>query len=103
MEILKLKNGEKPDGYLMRGYPMMVTKAYYPALKDKATILEEPSLAFIGWEDSRNWYGNFATGFGFYGLRFPKKYARELTAKDRAKYKKLVIAHSNGLTVRNYV
>lgn len=103
MKITKLKKGEKPDGYLMRGHTMMTTKAYYPALKGKATILDEPSIVFIGWEDARNWYGNFTTGFGFYGLRFPKKYTRELTENEKAKYRKLVIEHSNGLIVKNFV
>lgn len=103
MKIEKLQKGQKPDGYLMRGHTMMTTVAYYPSLKGKPTRLVQPDMVFVGWEDARNYYGNFTTGFGFYGLRFPKKYTLELTEQEKRKYKKMAIEHSNGLIVKNFV
>jgi hypothetical protein len=97
-----LKPGEKPDGYLMRGFPKMVKEANHKAYS-KPLKMDKPSLAFIGWEDKANYYGNFATGFGIFGVAFPKSSTRDLTKKEKVKYKKVAIQHSNGLVVKDFI
>lgn len=101
-EIIRLKPGDKPDGYLMRGATKMVTQAIYQH-DPKPLILDKPEIVFVGWEDDDNYYGNFTTGFGIFGIRFPKEFTRDLNKKEIAKYKKLAIQHSNGLVIKDFV
>lgn len=43
-------------------------------------------LAIVEKEDDKNFYGRWATGFGFIGVKFPKISVRELTKKEVKKY-----------------
>jgi hypothetical protein len=49
---------------------------------------DEPDLCYIHEEDSDNYIGNWATGFGFIDVRFPKSTTRELTPEETARYQK---------------
>ena len=50
---------------------------------------DEPDLCSITDEDEENYIGMWVTGYGFFGVKFPKATTRELTVKEIEKYRKL--------------
>jgi hypothetical protein len=56
--------------------PMMATTAIHQ-LGDISS--DEPDLCYISGEDDENYIGAWATGFGFFNVKFPKATTRDLT------------------------
>lgn len=48
-----------------------------------------PDICRVSEEDEGNYYGSWVTGFGFFGVRFPKETTRDLTSDEIERYKKL--------------
>jgi hypothetical protein len=61
------------------GKYMMATKAIHK-LGDISS--DSPALCVIHSEDEENYIGNWVTGFGFIGVKFPKETTRELTQEE---------------------
>lgn len=53
---------------------------------------EEPDLCAVYGEDDENYIGRWATGFGFFNVKFPKTTTRELTEEERARYRGSVVS-----------
>ena len=62
---------------------MMATKALHK-LGDINS--DEYDLCFISSEDDENYIGNWITGLGFIGVKFPKETTRDLTQDEIKKY-----------------
>jgi hypothetical protein len=67
---------------------MMATAAYHK-LGDISR--DRPDLAVIYGEDGDDWIGQWAAGFGFVNVRFPKATTRELTGAEKAHYRTQVV------------
>jgi hypothetical protein len=65
---------------------MMGTKAFHK-LGDISR--DEPDLVYVHDEDDMDYIGNWATGFGFVNVHFPKESTRELTSVEQTRYSKL--------------
>ena len=52
---------------------------------------DEPDLCHIKEETDTDYIGMWATGFGFFGVKFPKETTRTLTPKEIEKYNKTYI------------
>ena len=80
----------------MKKYPryMMATTAIH-TLGDISR--DEPDLCFIEQEERCHYIGQWATGFGFIDVHFPKSTTRDLTPEEVNHYNKKSVAHSNGL------
>lgn len=51
----------------------------------------EPSLAIVYGETATDWIGEWATGFGYINVTFPKDTSRELTDDERAHFSTQVL------------
>lgn len=47
---------------------------------------DEPDLCIVNDEDADNYIGNWVTGLGFFGVKFPKVTTRDLTPDEIATY-----------------
>jgi len=63
----------------------MATTAIHQ-LGDISSDVED--LCFVYAEDDDNWYGQWATGIGFFDVKFPKATTRDLTEKEIVYYEK---------------
>lgn len=61
----------------------MATKAIHK-LGDISS--DSPDLCVVYDEDAENYIGNWITGFGFIGVKFPKATTKELTEEEKARY-----------------
>lgn len=71
---------------------MMATNAYHQ-LGDISR--DEPDLCYIYGDDGENWVGRWATGYGFFDVKFPKETTRPLTKKEKEYWNKRYIQISN--------
>ena len=67
---------------------MMATKAFH---KLGEISSPEPDLCIVKEETETEYIGNWVTGLGFFGVRFPKETTRDLTEEDVKKYDGLQI------------
>jgi len=56
---------------------------------------DEPDLCRVSEETETDYIGSWVTGFGFFGVKFPKETTRELTAEEIEKYNKMHIQISS--------
>jgi len=49
---------------------------------------DEPDLCYVKEENESNYIGSWVTGFGFFGVEFPKNTTRALTDAEIKKYNK---------------
>lgn len=57
---------------------------------------KEPDLCIIFKEEDDNYIGNWVTGFGFIGVKFPKNTTRDLTPEEVEKYHGKVVTMGDG-------
>ena len=56
---------------------------------------DEGDLCHVTKEKENDYIGMWVTGFGFFGVKFPKETTRELTPEEVEKYNKVSIQISN--------
>lgn len=82
------------------GQYMIATKAFHNLGEISRS---EPDLCIITREEGEYYIGNWATGYGFMDVKFPKNTTRDLTAEERKKYHGMGIILGNEVIDRVYI
>ena len=71
---------------------MIATKAFHQL---EELSRKERGICIINNKDDKNYIGMLVTGFGFFNIKFPKSFIRELTPEEVNKYNSTYVQLNN--------